>query len=387
MKSKPHDVLYDGVNQERIKVAKPTLNQESMKLLKEFIHDRYEIHLKKDVEKLPAPWTANSILQQVKFTNVRREHDRQSQNYINLIASRDISWFGKFWNTVMFRMFNVASLWEYVYPEAVSIHTLPSELGVYYQKFKELEYLGKPLFTNAFNTGGLKQSLALPEYDHVTCRAQRRDEMIIKGEDGSDINYKLERERLLSGELKSPDFEPYMPMRVIRYVAKAANVLLPTLHADILKAGSQQEAYEMLLQIRGFSRFLAYQVFVDLTYCPEFQFSENEFTVSGPGCDAGVKLWFDGTDGMTPEECLFWLRDNADEVFGKKFFYDLFSDLPEHDRCVNVQNLENVACEFSKYHRCNQQISEGKKPRGKVSTERLVSNTKSPTAPVTKKLW
>lgn len=384
MLNKSFDLLYDGVNHERIAGAKPVLDQRVLSLLKEFIQDRYGIHLKKDVQKLPAPWTDNPILQQVKFTNVRREHDRQSQNYIKLIASRDITWFGKFWNTVMFRMFNISSLWEHIYPEVISVHTLPSELDVYYKKLKELEYLGKPLFTNAFNTGGLKQSLALPEYDHDTCRAQRRGEMIIKGEDGSDINYKLERERLLSGELKSPDFEPYMPMRIIRYVAKASSELLPTLHEEILKCRSQTAAYEMLLKIRGFSRFLAYQVFVDLTYCPEFPFSENEFTVSGPGCDAGINLLFTDKGGMTPAECLFWLRDNSDEVFGEGFFYDLFSDLPEHDRRINVMSLENLHCELSKYVRCHEQISVGKKPRGKVSTEKLVSKAVSPG---TKKLW
>ena len=385
MLTKPYDILYDGIDHEKIYNARPVLDERVLGLLKEFIRDRYNIHLKKDVQKLPAPWTENPILQQVKFTNVRREHDRQSQNYIKLIASRDISWFGKFWNTVMFRMFNISSLWEHIYPEVISVHTLPSELDVYYKKLKELEYLGKPLFTNAFNTGGLKQSLALPEYDHDTCRAQRRGEMIIKAEDGSDINYKLDREKLLRVELKSPDFEPYMPMRVIRYVAKASSQLLPTLHEDILKCNSQTEAYEMLLKIRGFSRFLAYQVFVDLTYCPEFQFSENEFTVSGPGCDAGINLLFTDKGGMTPAECLFWLRDNADDVFGTRFLYDLFSDLPEHDRCINVMSLENLHCELSKYVRCHEQLQAGKKPRGKVSTEKLVSRTTGTSG--TKKLW
>lgn len=384
MINKSFDILYDGVNQQKIASAKPVLDQRVLALLKEFVRDRYEIHLKKDVEGLSAPWTTNPILQQVKFTNVRREHDRQSQNYIKLIASRDISWFGKFWNTVMFRMFNISSLWEHIYPDVVSIRTLPSELDMYYKKLKEIEYLGKPLFTNAFNTGGLKQSLALPEYDHDTRRAQLRGEMTIKAEDGSDINYKLERERLLNGELKSPDFEPYMPMRIIRYIAKASSELLPNLHEEILKCRSQTAAYEMLLKIRGFSRFLAYQVFVDLTYCPEFPFSENEFTVSGPGCDGGINLLFSDKGGMTPAECLFWLRDNADEVFGKGFFYDLFSDLPEHDRCINVMSLENIACELQKYVRCVDSVQEGKKPRGKVSTDRLQT---PPTKQATKRLW
>ena len=87
-----------------------------------------------------------------------------------------------------------------------------------------------------------------------------------------------------------------------------------------------------------------------MTYIKEFPFSENEFVVAGPGCKKGLDYIFKDYDGMTSEEALFWLRDNIDFVFS----WDpkaLFSDLPEHDRCLNIMSLENCMCELAKYIR------------------------------------
>lgn len=50
MINKSFDLLYDGVNPQKIASAKPVLDQRVLALLKEFVRDRYEIHLKKDPE-------------------------------------------------------------------------------------------------------------------------------------------------------------------------------------------------------------------------------------------------------------------------------------------------------------------------------------------------
>ena len=100
---------------------------------------------------------------------------------------------------------------------------------------------------------------------------------------------------------------------------------------------------------------MAYQLLIDMTYCPECPISENEFTVAGPGCKAGLKLIFQKKDGMTPEECLFWLRNNWNILMN---YYniewnpdEIFPDIPVEDRYMNVMSLENCCCELSKYHR------------------------------------
>lgn len=115
-----------------------------------------------------------------------------------------------------------------------------------------------------------------------------------------------------------------------------------------------EEVYKVLCTVPGISAFLGYQIFVDFTYMDEFPFSENEFTVAGPGCQKGLDSIFLDTDGMTPEECLFWLRDNLDWLFTERLGLEwspekLFQDLPKYDRYMNVMSLENCMCEFSKY--------------------------------------
>jgi hypothetical protein len=132
---------------------------------------------------------------------------------------------------------------------------------------------------------------------------------------------------------------------------------------------SPKELFDLLTSIPWMGKFLVYQWFVDFTYCPDYWFSENEYTVSGPGCTKGIDLLFEDRDGMTHEECLFWMRDNQWDMF-QNFGYDpqnLFDDLPEHDRFINIMSFENLMCELQKYMKGVAAIKEGKKPRGKAS--------------------
>ena len=96
----------------KIQESAPVFNSVVKSLLEEFIQHRYDVHLMKDVMRLPPPWTDNEILKQVKFTNVRREHDRQTIFFIENIAKSGACRKSLFWNTVMFRMFNISTPWQ-----------------------------------------------------------------------------------------------------------------------------------------------------------------------------------------------------------------------------------------------------------------------------------
>lgn len=117
----------------------------------------------------------------------------------------------------------------------------------------------------------------------------------------------------------------------------------------ILESKDQRMCVQAIQRIPAYSTFLAYQVFVDLTYIPEFPFSENEFTVSGSGCHKGLELLFTERDGLTDEELLFWLRDNQEWLFDI-YFDKLFDNLPAEDRRLSVMDLENCMCEHSKHY-------------------------------------
>ena len=89
MRTKERDVLYCGVREDVIKNAMPSLNWENVYHFKNFVIERYRVHKKKDVKRLQAPWTDNPVIREFKFTNVRREHDRQTRYLIENIVMND----------------------------------------------------------------------------------------------------------------------------------------------------------------------------------------------------------------------------------------------------------------------------------------------------------
>ena len=346
MQTKKKDKFYCGVDEQKILQAEPELNWESIYYFKQFVIDRYRIHKQKDVLHMPAPWTKNSILQEFKFTNVRREHDRQTRYLIeNISTNPELNLEDKIVNTFLFRSWNNwATLKDFGFPYDARKLYNPKLKETVRPVYKTLQkrFPDRLWYNNAYNQGGTKHAWKFPAGD------------------GYQRAYKESEAR------KYKDWEPDIPLRPFH-----VGVWLGKQHIvkKLLNAKDQQEAFNVIKSVRGFADFLAYQVFVDLTYIKEFPFSENEFTIAGPGCKRGLDHIFLDRDGMTYEECIFWLRDMINQegysLFRNDELYDwetennkahkrydpevLFGDLPNHDRCMNVMSIENCMCELSKY--------------------------------------
>lgn len=314
MKTKPNDTLYCGVNKKRIKKAQPVLNERNLLYLYNFIKRRYVIHLRKDVLKKDPPWTADQVLRDFRFTNIRREHDKESKWVIEHITSNpELSYEDKLLNVILFRLYNKHETAELI-SMPFKFSETPDWNPEWYRSLFEAALVEDPkrvFFTAAFHTVGMKNTL------------------------------------------KKVTGESYAPMRILKLIKILINEGLVD---DIKACTNQQEVYQTLTDYNGIGRFLAYQFYVDMTYIAEFPFSENEFTVAGPGCVMGLNYLFEDRDGMSYEECLFWLRDNLDRLFVEELGKDwdakrVFWDLPEEDRCFNVMSLENCFCELSKYIR------------------------------------
>lgn len=314
MKNKPADTLYCGVSKTRIKKAKPVLNERNLLYLYNFIKRRYVIHLRKDVLKKDPPWTTDPVLKDFRFTNIRREHDKESKWVIEHIANNpELSYEDKLLNVILFRLYNKHETAELI-SMPFKFSQTPDWNPEWYRSLFEAALVEDPkrvFFTAAFHTVGMKNTL------------------------------------------KKVTGEGYAPMRILKFIKILIN---ENLVDDIKACVNQQEVYQTLTDYNGIGRFLAYQFYVDMTYIAEFPFSENEFTVAGPGCVMGLNYLFENRDGMTYEECLFWLRDNLDRLFVEELGKDwdakrVFWDLPEEDRCFNVMSLENCFCELSKYIR------------------------------------
>lgn len=318
MKTKEADIEYCGVNRRKIQEAHPEIDPENLSHLYNFIRRRYNIHLRKDVIGDPAPWTKDPVLQKFRFTNVRREHDRESRWLIqNISTNPNLSYEDKLLNSILFRLYNKHQTSELI---GMPIHFSDNknwDPEKYRHLFEDAVKANPKVvfFTGAFNTGGLKRALKwyLP-----------------KGTPGNS-----------------------MEMRVLYFMD---SIISSDLIDRVKSSQTQREVFENLRSCMGIGEFLGYQIFVDMTYIPEFPFSENEFTVAGPGCKLGIDFLFKDRDGMTYEECLFWVRDNLERMFneclGKPWdCRKVFWDLPEEDRCFNVMSLENCFCELSKYIR------------------------------------
>lgn len=332
MRTKRKDVLYCDARFNVVRDANPSINWENLGHFKTFVIDRYMIHTKKDVENSPAPWTNNPVLKEFKFTNVRREHDKQTKYLIeNVINNSELTLEDKIVNCFMFRAWNNwDTLKDLGFPYSAKQlykHSLKESVRPLYKKL-QIADPGRLWWSNAFIQGGVKMAWTYPEMDLKKVR-----ENLIEAESCIDLR----------------------PFHIGPWLKELGIV------ERLLCSNNQKECYEIIKEIKGFSDFLAYQVFVDLTYIPEFPFSENEFVVAGPGCKRGLDLIFKNRDGMSYEECIFWLRDNIN----KNFLFDhpkvcsfesrhidsddLFYDIPKYDRKMNVMSIENCMCELSKY--------------------------------------
>lgn len=316
MLNKPKDVPYCGVDEQKIKQAQPILHEVNFKRLYDWINGRYMVRKRKDVLMLPPPWTKNPVLRDYRFTNVKREHDRETKWLLERITNNPkLSYENKLVNTMLFRMYNKKETMEILYStNGGQPLDFTSIKGIDLDKIRKAleDTKDYTYFTAVFLTCGLKVAL------------------------GNQVATNDE----------------YMPMRPIKFAIHLAETGV----VDKIKASKdQKEVFKAITSYNGLGTFLGYQIFVDFSYIPEFPFSENEFTVSGPGCDRGLKLIFENFDGMNMEEALFWLRDNIDREFIERGYNwrpaGLFSDLDKWDQTMNVMSLENCMCEISKYIR------------------------------------
>jgi len=358
MKTKEADILYCGVDKEKIKNANPILNEEVLGYHHSYMTERHNIYKRKEIEKLPQDeWTEDEVFKNYRFTNVRRELDRESVWLIahisenpNFTLEEKILW------TMLFRTYNKSSTFiKLGFPFDIDILKFDDSDKENLRKIIEDEIERDPKyvwFTPAFNTGGLKATWAMPETKGMYECTSSNIEVEVETDDGIEKMTWREAKDL---QKENPNYnikgvEKSMPMRMIHlidYVRKTDIV------ERIINAETQEKAYDIIREIDGFSNFLGYQIFVDFTYIKEYKFSENEFTISGPGCDRGLDLMFTDKDGMDSSEALFWIRDNIEAEWKKRDLeFDaevLFDHLEPEDRCINVMMLENSYCEISKF--------------------------------------
>lgn len=339
MRNRIKDTLYSGVDVEKIKSKHPIIDIDALRRYAFYQKERTSIYHKKEVLKLDAPWTDDYILHNYRFTNTRRELDRESRYLIKTVLENDtVSYEDKLLNCIVFRIIN---------------------------KAETMEILGAPLrFT---------------EWEDPKEEFERRRSALTNIEE-TDPNYVFFSAAYILGGVKGTlgrevalienAVEPNMVMRMVKYVYYNKDEIL----TKIKNAETQEEVFKALQSFKGFGKFIAYQQFVDFTYIKTFPFSENEFVVSGPGCDRGIDWMCSDRDDLTCDEFMFWFRDNIDRICKENDIeWDpekWFEFLPPEDRNWGMMQIENSFCEFDKYSRT---LLSGKRPKQKFKTNKGLS--------------
>lgn len=326
MKSKPKDIPYCGVRRQKIAdFLIESIDADSLDTFLYFINERYKIHLRKDIKKLAPPYTKDPVLQKYRFTNVRREHDKNTKWVIDNICNNNSLKYGqKMVNIVLFRIFNKIETAEILEIPIADIRKVDA-----ISLAEKVEALTDSTpYTGAYLCSGMKRYL--------------------KKYTGSDSS--VESAILVVQDMCDHKFWKG---------TKSAN--------------SPEDIIDTLQEYPGLSEFMSYQLFVDFTYMEEFPFSENEYTLAGIGAWKGLRVLFGGKckHRRTPEELIFWLRDNWNALNqyniqqgGKHTLnpQELFRDIPEEDRKMNVMSIENCLCEFYKYWKVTHKLG---RPRQK----------------------
>lgn len=286
----------------------------------EFAAERQRIFLRRAAG-APGPWTQNPILRQYKFCNAYRASDRVSQFLI-----RDVIYDGEFaeddmlMRIVLFRLFSKIETWRALERELGTITraTLRGE-----QLARTLEHLHAhgPIYTSAF----------------ILCANKAF------GHDRKHLNH----------------------IELVRTMFRRR--ALPT---AVARARSLADVYERLCSYPLIGPFMAYQLAIDINYSPLTDFSEDEFTVPGPGAERGILKVFPNARRRDMPAIIKWMSDNQETETAR-----LGIHLPTlYGRRLYAIDCQNLFCELDKYARVAY-------PELKSNRQRIKS-TFAPTGPL-----
>lgn len=244
------------------------------------------------------PWTEDAILREYRFCNVFRASDRVSQALIATAYARDdFSDEDLVLRVVLFRLFSRPATWELI----------ESEIGPLTAANFEEERIGAVLDC------ALAEGRRLYTAAFILC---------------ANNAYGHQRKHR-------------------NHLALVAAMLDAGLPAQLRKAPSLGAAYELLVEWPLIGPFMAYQLAIDLNYSSLLEFSENEFTVPGPGALRGLHKVFLDLGDLSPAGAVHWLVDYQDAVKEKLGIAPptLFG------RPLHAIDCQNLLCEVDKYSR------------------------------------
>lgn len=286
---------------------------EQLQLFLYWIAERYIIHIKKDIQLLSPPWTDDEFLSLYSFTNVRRIQDKVSKYvYTNICNNSDLLLQQKLLNIIWFRIFNQPKTYQ-LFKFPIRLSDLQHQFNYIHDKYARMIPKDQKisLSRGAYMNSGVMNA----QYDDV------------------------------KGYLTT-----LMPWHIIwkLYTDKQKFNLL----MRYIRQNQGQKAFDIINGLRGIGQFLAYQIYIDLSYCNQVSFTQYDFVYLGPGAQRGVKLVFPNIKIKDQPQVIKYMSQNIDFLFSQFYGFtldNLMTDLKQQDRKISLSNMQNCFCQFSKY--------------------------------------
>lgn len=291
------------------------INNAALKMFTYYVIERNCIFKRKELEHEPWPWTDDRILQDNKFTNIKRFQDKQCRYLIERVSQNNrLTYTDKLLSSIIFRIWSKCETFDLF---------VDKETGAY-----PVEYV---------------RNL---DYEDLN---RRRDAKLIE-ENNSYRWYTGAFDVFVVAHCYSSPDDPKGYLAPLRLAQK---ILGCGVLDRIENAGTSMEVYDAVASMRMLSKFFAYQIFTDFTYIPGFPFSEDDLVICGTGSSSGVDLLFENKGGLLRENLVWLLYEHQDEVFAdydlkKEFDYPMYY---RGDKVLSLHDFENSLCEFSKYYR------------------------------------
>ena len=278
---------------------------------------RQEIFFKRFENSKFSIYMPDRIFSHYKFCNVYRASDRVSQYLIKNIIykeeAKDLKPEDHIFRILFFRLLNRYETWTYLEEKLGLITYSNYDFEKISNALLSLEKTGNIVYGSAFMLSGVK----------------------IYNEDKKFKNHLKLMEVILNGSF---------PVK-------------------LAKAKTMREVYEMIGAYPLIGKFMAYQMAIDLNYSELINFSENDFTVAGPGAERGIAKCFVDIGGHNLTYVINYMVDHQEEEF-KRLNLD-FKSL--WGRPMHAIDCQNVFCETDKY--CREAFPELSSNRSRIKTE------------------
>jgi hypothetical protein len=261
-----------------------------------FAAERQTIFFNKLAGKLP--YTNDPILSTYKFCNTYRASDRVSQFLI-----KDVIYKGKWTEKdhllriILFRLLNKLETWQELEAKIGEVSTNTFDFQTYAEALTQIKKESGTIYGNAF----------------ILCANKAY---------GYDIKH-------------------------LNHLKLLENILKPVTSAKLLNSKSLKELVTNLLDLPLIGNFMAYQLAIDLNYSELFDFSENDFTLPGPGAERGINKAFKDLGKYNKETIISYMVENQDKEFERLGieFKNLFG------RKLHAIDCQGLFCEVDKYSR------------------------------------